>query len=100
MSIDYKFIGWCTEENHDKVWACIQLNGDSWRGAYATVWGRRGKKLQHKVHTETSLWDMEKLIEKKCDKGYDKVSESKLNHIYPEFKDDLEATTLWAMLKV
>lgn len=97
--MDYKFIGWNTEDNHDKVWVCVRLTGDAWRGTYATIWGRRGKKLQYKVHTETSSWKMENLIAGKESKGYDKVSESKLNHIYPEFQDDLEKVGFWAMLQ-
>ena len=25
MDINYKFIGWCQEDNHDKVWGVIDL---------------------------------------------------------------------------
>mgnify|MGYP003353810170 FL=1 len=98
--INYKFIGWCTEDNHDKVWVCIQLAGDDWKGDYAVIWGRRGKKLQYKIHTNVHYWDMDKLADSKKAKGYDGVSKSKLAIIYPEFENDLEATAMWATLRV
>lgn len=98
--MNYNFIGWCREDKSDKVWICIQLNGDSWGGSYATVWGRRGKKLQHKVIDHSSNWDMEKLVNSKRKKGYTAIDRSRLNAVYPEFEQDLEATALWAMLKV
>ncbi len=98
--MQYKHIGWCKEDNHDKVWVCIQLNGDRWGGSYATIWGRRGKKLQHKVIDHSSEWDMEKLIDSKRKKGYNTIDRDELGKVYPEFENDLEATALWAMLKV
>jgi predicted DNA-binding WGR domain protein len=103
-NINFKFIGWCkdTAENHDKVWAVIILREekDTWGGSeftYATVWGRRGKRLSHKVFTGTD-WDMTKLISAKKNKGYFTVDKAKLDAVYPEFEEDLEKTTMWAML--
>lgn len=98
--MDYRFIGWCREGNSDKVWVCIQLNGDRWGGSFATVWGRRGKKLQHKVIEHSNNWDMEKLESSKVKKGYKSIEKFDLEKVYPEFEQDLEATALWAMLKV
>lgn len=98
--MEYNFIGWCKEDNHDKVWVCVQLDGDRWRGNFATVWGRRGKKLQHKVFSNTSTYEMEKLVTSKHKKGYNKIFKEQLDEVYPEFQNDLEATALWAMLKV
>ena len=98
--MEYNFIGWCKEDNHDKVWVCIQLDGDHWGGSFATVWGRRGKKLQHKVIDHASTWDMEKLVNSKYKKGYSKISKESLNTVYPEFESDLEQTAFWARLKV
>ena len=98
--MEYNFIGWCKEDNHDKVWVCIQLDGDHWGGSFATVWGRRGKKLQHKVIDHASSWDMEKLVNSKYKKGYSKISKESLNTVYPEFESDLEQTAFWARLKV
>lgn len=102
--INYTFIGWCHDEkeNHDKVWGAIKLkDGDSrWADkSYVTFWGRRGKKLQTKIVTE-SEWDMGKMIDKKRHKGYAGVDITQLNSVYPEFEDDLSKTAFWAMFKV
>ena len=103
-NLNYVFIGWChdPEENHDKVWGAIKLkNGDSrWSdSSYVTFWGRRGKKLQTKIVTD-SVWNMDKVFDKKKDKGYQPVDFKKLNEVYPEFEDDLSKTAFWAMFKV
>jgi predicted DNA-binding WGR domain protein len=106
MKVDYRYIGWCSEDNSDKVWICIQLSGGridpldyNWggQGKYLTAWGRRGKKLQHKV-VEANGYDMDKLIRSKNSKGYRKIPEDKLNEVYPEFEQDLEKTAFWATL--
>lgn len=97
--LNYKFIGWCHEDNHDKVWICIEMQQSNWETTYLTCWGRRGKKLQTKLVTDTP-WTMEKLIDSKERKGYNRVASSKLNEVYPEFEDDLSKTAFWAMFKV
>lgn len=96
--MNYNFIGWCKEDNHDKVWVCIQLDGDRWGGKFVTVWGRRGKKLQHKVIDHSSAWDMERLVKSKHKKGYNKIDKENLDNVYPEFESDLTQTTFWAQL--
>lgn len=98
--MDYKFIGWCKEDSHDKVWGVIQLDGDRWGGSYVTFWGRRGAKLQTKVVDHSSDWDMEKLIRSKSKKGYTGINRDSLDLVYPEFQSDLEQTAFWARLKV
>jgi predicted DNA-binding WGR domain protein len=98
MKINYKYIGWCSEDNSDKVWACIQLSGDRWGGKFLTVWGRRGKRLQSKL-IESNNYDMGKLVGSKDAKGYVEIPEDKLNQVYPEFKQDLERTAAWGMLR-
>ena len=100
--MEYTFIGWCRdpEENHDKVWGIIKLNGDDWNGNYVSFWGRRGKKLQTKLHKEEVLWGMERLIEKKENKGYKRIARTELDTVYPEFQEDLEKTAVWSMFKV
>jgi hypothetical protein len=40
--MNYTFIGWCKEENHDKVWGAIELGTTR----YVTFWGRRGKNYK------------------------------------------------------
>jgi hypothetical protein len=98
MTINYKYIGWCSEDNSDKVWACIQLNGDRWHGKFLTVWSRRGKRLQSKI-VETNTYEMGKLIGSKVAKGYRGIQEDKLNEVYPEFQQDLERTAAWGVLR-
>jgi hypothetical protein len=106
MDINYKFIGWCHEDKHDKVWGVIDLGQaekpdewgmGGWTNKYITFWGRRGKKLQTKVSVQHH-YDVEKLIDKKRDKGYTRVDRSRLDTVYPEFQDDLEKTAVWALL--
>lgn len=97
MKINYKYIGWCSEDNSDKVWACIQLSGDRWYGKYLTVWGRRGKKLQSKI-VESTNYEIGKLVGSKDAKGYREIPEDKLHEVYPEFQQDLERTAAWSML--
>ena len=97
MKINYRYIGWCSVDNSDKVWACIQLNGDHLHGKFLTVWGRRGKRLQSKI-VESNPYDMGKLIGSKVAKGYCAIPEDKLDEVYPEFEQDLERTAAWSML--
>lgn len=105
MSLNYKFIGWNHEEGHDKVWGVIYLEhpGKDWRYGYTqskcvSFWGRRGKKLQTKLVVDD--WDLEKLVDSKLRKGYERVNTDKLNEVYPEFEQDLSKTAFWAMFKV
>jgi predicted DNA-binding WGR domain protein len=100
MELDYRFIGWCNDpkENHDKVWVCIRLSGDRWGGSYLTVWGRRSKRLQSKTYAHSSDWDMDRLIGEKMRKGYEPINPERLAYVYPEFREDLEKSAVWAML--
>lgn len=101
LSMIYKFIGWSRDEksNIDKVWVCLKLTDTSpWSGSFATVWGRRSKKLQYLVHTGKYEWDMDKLINAKEEKGYNKISQYELSEVYPEFENDLRGIALWATL--
>lgn len=102
MSVEYTFIGWCRDEeaNADKVWGIIKLNGDRYDGNYVSFWGRRGKKLQTKLHKDQAYWEMDRLADKKANKGYASIDEDKLNTVYPEFQADLEKTAFWNMFRV
>lgn len=94
--MEYRFIGWCKEGNSDKVWVVLRLGDRQW----ATVWGRRGKKLQYKVFRDESAWDMEKLEDAKVKRGYKSIEKFDLDTVYPEFEHDLEAIGIWATLSV
>lgn len=101
--LHYKFIGWCQEDSHDKVWGVIFLERPDSLSRYSeskcvSFWGRRGKKLQTKLVIDD--YELEKLILSKERKGYKKVDTQKLNEVYPEFEEDLGKTAFWAMFKI
>ena len=96
----YFFIGWCNENNHDKVWGIIEISQNEQYGPdkYLTFWGRRGKKLQTKMFSDY-VGAMFNLVSRKKKKGYIEIDEDKLDQVYPEFESDLSKTTMWAILK-
>lgn len=95
--MNYRFIGWCKEGVHDKVWGAIHLDSE-YGGNVLTFWGRRGKKLQTKLAKDD--WDLRKLIDsKRNNKGYETIDPARLEEVYPEFRNDLEKTAIWATLK-
>jgi len=97
MKINYQFIGWAQDKvkNTDKVWTLIKLGGGRWDGKYVAVYGRRGKKLQTKIHKDADQYHMNKLIRDKERKGYADIDETHLSDVYPEFEKDLEKTAFW-----
>lgn len=96
-------VGWCREGNHDKVWGVILLSTGLlnrfgfYSNKYATFWGRRGGKLQTKIF-EGSAYGVENMFDKKLSKGYKKINPDDLDRVYPEFREDLEKTAVWAIL--
>lgn len=94
----YFWIGWCREDNHDKVWGLIDITpAQTGLGTYIAFWGRRGKKLQVKVHHDLTFYEASRLCDKKEDRGYKRILT--LDSVYPEFEQDLEQTAVWGMLK-
>ena len=101
MKPDYFFIGWCHEDNHDKVWGAIKINDvDAFDSNYVSFWGRRGKKLQTKIYEDKSRYEMNVICGKKEAKGYKEIDFKKLNEVYPDFEKDLEKMAFWAQFKV
>jgi hypothetical protein len=103
MALNYMFIGWYRdpESNADKIWGVIKLadTDDDWTPTdFVSFWGRRGKKLQTKTWKNEYPWELESAISAKERKGYKGVDLDKLNEVYPEFEEDLEKTTVWAIL--
>ena len=97
--MDYKFIGWNTTDGADKVWGAIYMEDrTNIRPKVLIFWGRRGKKLQTKIDQEG--WALDKLIREKSEKGYKQIDNRHLKTVYPEFQNDLEKTTMWALLKL
>ena len=101
----YYWIGHCKEGNSDKVWGLIRLTGDDKEVGYRTnnyvaFWGRRGKKLQTKIHENIDRWEANKLCNKKENRGYKSIDSNRLDEVYPGFEEDLQKTTVWALLSV
>ena len=101
--INYHWIGHCKEGTSDKVWGLIRLTNNGKYPEYdsqdyVAVWGRRGRKLQTKIHKGLWEWQARDLCDKKEDRGYKTIST--LEDVYPEFEQDLEQTTVWALLSV
>ena len=98
--VNYRFIGWCREGRHDKVWIVIQLRKYNFdtdeMGKVLTLWGRRGGSLRSKIVDDDE--DLSKLIRSKRNKGYEQYSTERLATVYPEFKADLEKRYIWSML--
>ena len=97
--MNYKFIGWNNHDGADKVWGVIYIEDRTGiRPKVLIFWGRRGKKLQTKMDREG--WDLDNLIRRKTQKGYNQIDNRHLKTVYPEFESDLEKTTMWALLKL
>lgn len=99
--IKYRFIGWCKEGRHDKVWIAMQLSeydiDKHSNGKVLTLWGRRGGKLRSKiVEDDQHLYHL--IIQKRDRGGYDQISTEHLAKVHPEFKADLEKQFIWSML--
>jgi len=90
----FRWIGWCHQDGHDKVWAVLELNNSK----YAAIWGRRGKALQTKIINASSS-QCEAVIRNKRNKGYAQYTPAQLEAVYPDFKSDLEKTAFWATLQ-
>jgi len=105
--MNYHWIGHCREGTSDKVWGMIRLSGEDddlqfgrRRNNYVAFWGRRGKRLQTKIYEGIDQFEATKLCEKKQYRGYNTINTDHLDQVYPEFENDLQSTTVWALLKV
>lgn len=68
--MEFLFLGWCKEGNHDKVWGVSFVRGVPFvTGEFVFFWGRRDKKLQYKVK-EMDYSEVFQLIGTKRRKGY------------------------------
>ena len=96
---EFRFIGWCNEENHDKVWGYFlrptAVITNNWGSTYpikdsgwncCIFWGRRGKAMQFKA--DVTGHELNKLVQTKINKGYNKIDSTKLNEIWPTFADE------------
>jgi hypothetical protein len=100
--LDYVWIGWCREGTHDKVWGIIRLKSDDvkWYAPckFVTFWGRRGHKINYKIWNGTLNECNKQIGDKQRKSGYKEISQNRLHEVYPEFEQDLENTTIFAVL--
>jgi hypothetical protein len=106
MSIEneFGFIGWCEEDNHDKVWGYFYRptpNARSWENKAhgwncCIFWARRGRAMQFK--TDVTGYELDKLVQTKLRKGYDKITQPKLFEIWPSFITEAEGKLMWEVL--
>lgn len=111
MSIEneFKFIGWNTEGNSDKIWGYFlrptpeDTTSPYWmrptkdRGWNCCIfWGRRGKAMQFKA--DITGHELDKLVRSKLNKGYLKIDQAKLLNIWPTFITEAEGKLMWEVL--
>lgn len=92
--IAFKFIGWCNEENHDKVWVAFSVGSK-----YYACWGARGKHLTFKEYG--TGWPSEReqnTVMTKKRKKYEEVDSFMLFSIFPNIEDDIEQKLMFAIL--
>jgi hypothetical protein len=99
METSFGFIGWCKEDNHDKVWGYFYRPTDVGNKMFypwptkeygwncCIFWGRRGKAMQFKADVTGS--DLNKLVSTKLRKGYNQINQSKLIEIWPTFDEEM-----------
>jgi hypothetical protein len=92
---NFKFVGWKLEGTSDKIWAIYQLE----RYKHIALWGRRGKSLRAKMHSNMSQYEAQRLIQTKINEGYDSIKIEKLEAIHPDLTFNVESSLMMAVLK-
>ena len=90
MDITFIFIGWCNEDNHDKLWIAFEVGG-----GYYCAWGRRGAKLSFKKHTKYSL----ETITRKKKSSYNPVEKFVMYSMRPDFEEALQQELVFDTLR-
>lgn len=92
--IDFKFIGWCNEETHDKVWVAFAVGNK-----FYACWGARGKHLTFKEYgTGWNGQREQETVMRKKKKKYDEVDSFMLFSIFPNIEEDIEQRLTFAIL--
>lgn len=107
MATKFAFIGWCKEDNHDKIWGYFLRptpeaesnrwinENDGWN--CCIFWARRGRAMQFKA--DKTGYELRKLRDSKMDKkNYQPINEAKLMEIWPTFVQEAEAKLMWDVL--
>lgn len=107
METSFGFIGWCKEDNHDKVWGYFyrptpEADGNRWitkqYGWNCVIfWARRGKAMQFKA--DKTGTELDKLVRNKQNvKHYRSITPAKLFEIWPSFIQECEEKLMWDVL--
>jgi len=93
---EIRWVGWNNSRKegtqHDKVWGWLEMRD----GRLYNFWGRRGKSLRFKLHT--NRYALEKLQDTKNRKGYTFVASSDYNRLVKDFIDEVEFYCMTAIL--
>jgi hypothetical protein len=90
IELEFTFIGWCNEANHDKVYSTFTAEG-----VYYSAWGRRGAKLQFKKLS--GQYESDVLTSKKR-KKYKECDKFLLFTFFPNFDEKVNEELFMATL--
>lgn len=104
MATEFGFIGWCNEDNHDKIWGYLYrpTSKSSGRitkhdgGNCVKFWAARGKALQ--MQADITGRDLDKIVMSKEKKGYVQITEEKLRQVWPAFIEEMEGKLITEIL--
>jgi len=104
MAQEFGFIGWCKEDNHDKVWGYFYRptpDASTWARKSSgwnccVFWAKRGAAMRFKA--DVTGWELDKLVNSKLKKGYSRIYEPRLFEIWPTFVEEAEAKLMWDVL--
>jgi hypothetical protein len=102
MATEFGWIGWCNEDNHDKIWGYLyrptpnkfMTKSQGWN--CAKFWAARGKALQ--MQPGATGYELDKLVKSKRKKGYVPITEERLRQIWPTFIEDVEGKLITEVL--
>jgi len=88
------WVGWCHEDNHDKIWGVLKLPN-----TYVSFWGKRGSSRIGFKNLKTQ-YDARTMIGKKeAPRGnYTQISEKRMCEIWSEFDDTISSQLTFATL--
>jgi hypothetical protein len=88
--IEFLWIGWCQDGTSDKIWTAFKAGE-----VYYAGWGRRGKAIRFKAHSDRlSLIKVKQQKQKK----YDEVDAFLLFSIFPYFEDEVSKKLMMSIL--
>lgn len=103
MDVNFIWIGYNKQDNHDKVWGVLTLEKFSpiyhmnLNKPVYIFWGGRGKSLAFKEDRMT--YSITKLSASKEKRGYKEINETKLRELWPDFDETLNQRLMLHILK-